>query len=112
MAANDPRGGANFDPRSMIGRIYIEDHYTLLHTKYESFKPCGFGEEDFFNVFPMTGARLAGFTCIKRNTIYCYKQNMKALGLVVSEMKIFYVLPMTPPPRPGRGPYGPQGHGW
>ena len=32
------------------------------------------------------GAPLAGF--IKRNTIHCYKQNMKALGLVVSE-KIF-----------------------
>ena len=54
-----------------------------------------------------TGARLAGF--IKRNTIYCYKQNMKALGLVVSEKKIFLCLPMNPP---GRGPYGPQGHGW
>ena len=37
MGANDPRGGAIFDPRGMIGRIYIEDHYTLLHTKYESF---------------------------------------------------------------------------
>ena len=23
---NDPRGGAIFDPRGMIGRIYIEDH--------------------------------------------------------------------------------------
>ena len=34
-----------------------------------------------------TGARLAGF--IKRNSIYCHKQNMKALGLVVSEKKIF-----------------------
>ena len=53
------------------------------------------------------GAPLAGF--IKRNTIHCYKQNMKALGLVVSEKKIFYVFPMTPP---GRGPCGPQGHGW
>ena len=53
------------------------------------------------------GARLAGF--IKRNTIHCYKQNMKALGLVVSEKKIFYVFPMT---HPGRGQYGPQGHGW
>ena len=51
----------------------------------------------FFKVFPMTppgagavrtpGAGLAGF--IKRNTIYCYIQNMKALGLVVSEKKIF-----------------------
>ena len=29
---------------------------------------------------------------------------MKALGLVVSEKKIFYVFPMTPP---GQGPYGP-----
>ena len=51
MGANDTRGGAIFDPRGMIGRIYIEDHYTLLHTKYESFGPCGFGE-DFFYVFP------------------------------------------------------------
>ena len=57
------------DPRSTVGRIYKEDHYTLLHTKYESFGLCGFGE-DFFKVFPMTppwrgpmdpGARLAGF---------------------------------------------------
>ena len=49
------------DPRGMIGMIYKEDHYTLLHTKYESFGPCGFGKEDFFYVFPMTptgGARM------------------------------------------------------
>ena len=26
MGANDPRGGAIFDPQGMIGRIYIEDH--------------------------------------------------------------------------------------
>ena len=26
MGANDRRGGAIFDPRGMIGRIYIEDH--------------------------------------------------------------------------------------
>ena len=54
MAAYDPRGMAIFDPNGMIGRIYIEDHYTLLHTKYESFGSCGFGEEEFFYVFPMT----------------------------------------------------------
>ena len=52
MGANDPRSGAIFDPRGMIGRIYKEDHYTLLHTKYESFGSCGFGEEDFFMFFP------------------------------------------------------------
>ena len=33
-------------------RIYKEDHYTLLQTKYESFGPCGFGEEDFLKFFP------------------------------------------------------------
>ena len=54
MGANDPRGRAIFNPRGMIGRIYIKDHYTLLHTKYESFGPCGFGEEDFFMFFLMT----------------------------------------------------------
>ena len=57
--------------------------------------------------FLTPGASLAGF--IKRTIIHCYIQNMKALDLVVSEKKIFYVFPMTPP---GRGPYGPQGHGW
>ena len=33
------------------------------------------------------GARLAGF--IKRTTIHCYTQNVKAMGFVVSEKKIF-----------------------
>ena len=51
MGGNDPWGGAIFDPRDMIGRIYIEDHYTLLQTKYESFGSCGFGE-DFLMFFP------------------------------------------------------------
>ena len=107
------------DPRGTVGRIYKDEHYILLLTEYESSGPCGFGEEDFFcfthdppppgGAGPVwtPGARLAGF--IKRTTIRCYTQNMKALGLVVSEKKIFRVFPMTPP---GRGPYGPQGHGW
>ena len=38
-------------PRGTVGRIYEEGHYTLLHTKYESSGPCGFGEEDFFLCF-------------------------------------------------------------
>ena len=42
-----PRGGALMDPRGTVSRIYNEDHYTLLHTKYESFGSCGFREEDF-----------------------------------------------------------------
>ena len=45
------------------------------------------------------GAPLVGF--IKRNTIYCYKQNMKALGLVVLEKKIFLCFSHD---APGAGP--------
>ena len=37
------------------------------------------------------GTRLAGF--IKRNTRHCYTQNMKALGFLVSEKKIFLCFP-------------------
>ena len=44
---DDPRDVANLDPRGMIGRIYVDYHLTLLHTKYTSFRPCGFREEDF-----------------------------------------------------------------
>ena len=47
-----PRGGARMDPRGTVGRIYKKDLYTLLHTKYESFGSCGFGEEDFLKLFP------------------------------------------------------------
>ena len=51
MAANDPRDGAIFDPRSMVGRIYVELHMTLRHTKHASFGLCCFREEDFFMYF-------------------------------------------------------------
>ena len=48
-----PPGRAHMDPRSTVGRIYKEDHYILPHTKYESYGPCGFGEEDFLMFFPL-----------------------------------------------------------
>ena len=48
-----PGGGARMDHRGTVGRIYKEDHYTLLHAKYESSGPRGFGEEEFFYVFPI-----------------------------------------------------------
>ena len=47
MGDDDPRGVTNLDPRGIIGRIYVEYHLTLLHTKYTSIRPCGFREEDF-----------------------------------------------------------------
>ena len=33
--------------------VRLAGHYTLLHTKYESSGPYGFGEEDFFMFFPL-----------------------------------------------------------
>ena len=94
---------------------------TTIHCYTQNMKALGLvvSEKKIFYVLPMIpppragpiwtpGARLAGF--IKRTTIHCYMytQNMKALGLVVSEKIFFYVFPMT---TPGWGPYGPQGHG-
>ena len=100
----------------MIGRIYIEDHYTLLHTKYESFAPCGFGEEDFFMFFLMTPR--GGAHMDPRGTVgRIYKEDHYTLlhtkyessgpcGFGEDFLKVF------PPTPPGRGPYGPQGHSW
>ena len=51
MGANDPWGMASLDPRGLTGRIYVGDHYTLLHTKYLSCGPHGFREEDFVIFF-------------------------------------------------------------
>ena len=53
VEANDPRGGAIFDPRGMVGRICKEEYYTMLQTKYESSAPCGLREEDLFYVVPL-----------------------------------------------------------
>ena len=44
-----PQGMASLDPRGMVGRIYVGDHYTLLHTKYISSGPHGFREDFFFH---------------------------------------------------------------
>ena len=53
MGANDPRGIASLDPRGLIGRIYVGDHYTLLPTKYISTGPHGF-KDDFFQVLSIS----------------------------------------------------------
>ena len=49
MEIINPRGVAKFDPRGMNGTIYVEDHWPLPHTKYQSCGPSGFREEDFFS---------------------------------------------------------------
>ena len=68
------------------GPLYIATH------KIEKLWALWFWIRRFFYVFPIVSlwelmAWLAGF--IKRTTKLCYIQNMKALGLVVSEKKIF-----------------------
>ena len=72
-----PPGQGHMDPRGMVGRIYKEE----------------LGLVGFFYV------PLAAFT--KENIIHWSTQHMKALGHMVSEKKIFYVFPMTPPETPG-----------
>ena len=59
MGANDPLGvaAANLNPRGMAGRIYVMNHYTLLHTKYRS---CGLhGFRRFLKPFPHYKSREA-----------------------------------------------------
>ena len=58
MGANDPMGGASLGTRGLIGRVYIEDHLTLLHTKYIICGPHGFREVDFlsFSHYKSVGA--------------------------------------------------------
>ena len=79
--------------------------------------PCGFREEDlcFSNCKSMGAYDPSGGTNFDPRDMVgrIYKedhiQNMKPLGLVVSEKMIFYVFPMMPP---GLDLYGPQGYGW
>ena len=80
----------------MIGRINVKLDITMLHTKIVSFWSCGI-RADVLHVSPSVWhimtlsawpvrtpwARLAEF--IKRITIQCYTQNIKALDLTVSE---------------------------
>ena len=51
MGANDSRGTANLDPRGIVGRIYVGDHQTSLHTCFVSYAPHSFREEDFLMFF-------------------------------------------------------------
>ena len=101
----------------MVGRIYIEDHYTLLHTNYESFGPCGFREEGFFYVVFFFHCKSMEDNDPRGRAIFdprgmvgrIYKEdhytllhkNMKALGLVVLEKKIFLCFSHD---APGAGP--------
>ena len=76
---------------------------TLLHIKYTSFVSCGCREEDFFPMYfhyksmeimtcqvrGLYGPQGLSAGFIRTSTIHCSTQNVKALGHVVSEKKIF-----------------------
>ena len=44
-----PWGMASLEPRGLIGRIYVGDHYTLLTSQYISCGSHGFREIDFLS---------------------------------------------------------------
>ena len=73
-------------------------------------------DNDAPGVWPIwtQGSRLAGI--IKGLTKHCFTQNIKALGLMVSEKKIFLrffpIISLWRPMTPGRGQFRPQGHDW
>ena len=79
ISLRDSLGRGQFDPRGLIGRIYVGDHYTLLHTKYISCGPHGFGEEDFlsFSNYKAMGAIYwhGGHLDSGTTTIYSYFQS-------------------------------------
>ena len=58
MGANDSRSVASFDPRVLIGWIYIGDHKPLPQTKYISYGPRGFREEHFSPLWAVYGRYL------------------------------------------------------
>ena len=45
------------DHKGTVGSIYKGEYYTLVQTTYESSGPYGFGEEDFFYIFPIVSLR-------------------------------------------------------
>ena len=116
MGANDPRGGVNFDSRGMDGKIYKEDHYMLLHTKYESSGPCGFGEEDFVcfshdapgELCLNTGSMLGRIYEEDHYTLLHTKYKSSGPCEFGEEEFFLCFTHEPPPPRGGRGP----GRGW
>ena len=55
------------DPRGTVGRIHEEDHYPMLHTKYERSCPCGFEEDDLFTFFFFFVVSLWELSCCHGN---------------------------------------------
>ena len=85
------------DLRGTVGSIYKREYFTLVHTTYESSGPYGFGEEDFFYVFPIVSLRelltpRGGAFSDPRDMHGSINviPNIEALAVVVSEKNIFF----------------------
>ena len=79
MADNDAPGAwPVWTPGGTVGRIYKKDHYTLLHKKYESSGPCGFGE-DFFLCFSHYKSMGAVCCHVNHNFIHSAKKLMHSV---------------------------------
>ena len=48
---NGPRAEPVLIPGGTFGKMFKEDHSTMLHTKYESSRPSGIKDEDCFKFF-------------------------------------------------------------
>ena len=76
----------------------------MLHIKYQGSRPYGFRQEDFFMVFPLlTYAKYVipgaepwhNLNKLGRGLLGdATYQNIKALGLMVSDKKIYHVFPI------------------
>jgi hypothetical protein len=47
MKINNPRGGANFNPKAIIWTNLVEVYYTMFHAKYLTSSLCQ-NRDDFF----------------------------------------------------------------
>ena len=91
------------DPRGTVSRIYKEDYYILLHTKYESSGPSGFGEKNilcFSHDAPQGGVHMDPRGTVGR----IYKEDHNTLLHTIyesaghcgfGEEDLFYVFPIV-----------------
>ena len=106
MGANVPWVWTILNPRGIIGKIYVKDHITLLHTKYcTSFWFCSF-KEDVFHMFFYYKMVQVGKEPMADNDV------PGAWPVRTPEAWLSGFIKRSNNDAPGRGLYGPQGHGW
>ena len=110
------------DPRGRVGRIYKEDHYTLLHTKYGSLGPYGFREEELSMgandprggaIFDPRGMIRRIYVKLHITMLHTKYRSFGSCGFREEDFScIFHYKPMVDIDTPRQGLYGPQRHSW